>query len=89
MLLIFSFKITPYFIGFYVAISMLRASGFFDSCAQALSPLLTSLQVPAEVIPLMIVRPFSGAATTGMLADLAKTHGWKLLPCTACGNDGR
>ena len=68
-------NIVPYLVGMLVAIGMLRASGFFDSATQLLSPVFHWLGMPSEVFPLAIVRPFSGSASNGIMAELIHVHG--------------
>lgn len=68
-------KIIPYLVGMLVAIGMLRASGFFEVMGRWLSPLLNKLGVPSEILPLALIRPFSGSAANGMMAELAHTYG--------------
>lgn len=68
-------RIIPFLVGMVVAIGMLRASGAFDLLAQALAPLLVKLGVPADLLPLMLARPFSGAASNAVLVDIIRAHG--------------
>jgi len=68
-------RIIPYLVAMLVAIGMLRASGAIDAMSQVLSPYLQAIGFPSEVLPLAIVRPFSGSAATGIMAELIKTHG--------------
>lgn len=70
-----SIKIIPYLIAMMVAIGMLRASGFFEGLTNLLSPVLSSIGMPSELVPLALVRPFSGSASTGIMADLIHTYG--------------
>lgn len=70
-----SVSILPYFIAMMVAIGMLRASGFFEVLASVLTPILSFLGMPSELLPLALVRPFSGSASNGLLAELIHTHG--------------
>ena len=70
-----SISIIPYLIGMMVAIGMLRASGFFDLLSIALAPVLSAIGMPSELIPLAVVRPFSGSAATGVMAELIHQHG--------------
>ena len=70
-----SISIIPYLIAMMVAIGMLRASGFFDVLNQLLSPLLTMIGMPPEVLPLALIRPFSGSASTGVMAELIHQYG--------------
>lgn len=68
-------SIIPYLIAMVVAIGMLRASGFFELLSTLLAPILTSLGMPAELLPLALIRPFSGSAATGVMAELIHEHG--------------
>lgn len=68
-------KIIPFLVGLMVAIGMLRASGFFSVLGQWLGPLLKKIGMPAEVLPLALIRPFSGSASNGIMAELMHTHG--------------
>jgi spore maturation protein B len=70
-----SFSIIPFLVGMLVAISVFRASGALDFIVQFLKPLLQMLHVPAEILPLAIIRPISGTAALGMTSDLISVHG--------------
>lgn len=70
-----SISLLPYLIAMLVAIGMLRASGFFELMGEILAPFLSSIGMPAELLPLALIRPFSGSASTGIMADLIHTHG--------------
>ena len=68
-------RIAPALVGLLTAVYMLRASGALELAAQALSPLLKGLGLPAELLPLMLVRPISGSAALGVGAELIQTYG--------------
>jgi len=68
-------KIIPYVVGMLVAIGMLRASGAIDSMTHLLAPLLSKIGMPADVLPLALMRPFSGSSANALLAELVNTHG--------------
>jgi spore maturation protein B len=68
-------NLIPYLIAMLVAIGMLRASGFFDILESLLTPLLLRFNIPIDLIPLMLIRPFSGSASNGMLADIVHHFG--------------
>lgn len=70
-----SITIIPYLIAMMVAIGMLRASGFFELLNSVLAPALSSLGMPTELVPLALVRPFSGSAATGVMAELIHENG--------------
>jgi len=68
-------SIIPYLIAMMVAIGMLRASGFFELLSSWLAPMLSAIGMPAELLPLALIRPFSGSAATGVMAELVHEHG--------------
>lgn len=70
-----SVSIIPYLVAIMVGISMFRASGIIEYLGQILSPVLSHLNVSADLIPLMIVRPLSGSAALGIFSDIAHSAG--------------
>lgn len=70
-----AFTIIPYLVGMLVAISVFRASGALDLLTNWLRPVMKSLGVPAEIVPLALIRPISGTAALGMTSDLIAVHG--------------
>tara|TARA_R110002126_G_scaffold177321_2_gene326243 strand:+ start:16579 stop:17112 length:534 start_codon:yes stop_codon:yes gene_type:complete len=70
-----SVSLIPYLVAMMVAVGMLRASGFFDVISRVFAPYLAALGIPHEVLPLALIRPFSGSASMGVTADLMRTHG--------------
>jgi len=70
-----SINIIPYLIAMLVGIGMLRASGFFELLGSVLAPAMVKIGMPAEILPLALIRPFSGSAATGVMAELIHTHG--------------
>ncbi len=64
-------NIIPYLIAIIVAISMLRASGAIESLAGILAPLLTKFRIPVDILPVILIRPLSGAAALGLFSDIA------------------
>jgi spore maturation protein B len=68
-------KIIPYLVGILCAISMVRTTGLIDAVAAVLGPITRPLGVPAEVMPMILIRPLSGSGANAVLVDLMKTHG--------------
>lgn len=68
-------NIIPYLVAIIVAISMLRASGAIEMIAHVLSGVLARFNVPADVLPVIFVRPLSGSAALGLFSDIASTAG--------------
>jgi spore maturation protein B len=68
-------RIIPYLVAILVAVGMLRAAGAIDVLAQALDPVLRRIGMPAEILPLAIMRPLSGSGSMGIVTELIKNHG--------------
>ena len=67
--------IVPTLIGLMMAVGMLRASGFFDMLGRLLGPITEKVGLPAQLMPLLIVKMFSSSAATGLVLDIFKTSG--------------
>jgi spore maturation protein B len=70
-----SISIIPYLIAMMVAIGMLRASGFFELLNTLLAPVLSTIGLPPDLLPLALIRPFSGSAATGVMAEIIHDNG--------------
>lgn len=70
-----AFSIIPYLVGMLVAITVFRASGAMDFLIDLIRPFLSAVGVPADIVPLAVIRPISGTAALGMTTDLISTHG--------------
>lgn len=70
-----SVDILPYLIAIIVAVSMLRASGFFEIAQQLLGGLLMWLKIPVDVLPVMFIRSLSGSAVLGLFSEIAHNFG--------------
>ena len=68
-------SIIPFLVGMLVAISVFRASGALEALMNWIRPLTDRLGVPAEIVPLALIRPISGTAALGMTSDLIASHG--------------
>ena len=68
-------KIFPNLVCLLTAVYMLRASGALEIFAVLLAPMFDLLGVPAELVPLMIVRPISGSGALAVGAELIEAHG--------------
>ena len=68
-------RIVPPLIALMTAVYMLRASGALELAAQVLAPLLDRAGVPAQLLPLMLVRPISGSGASAYTLDLLQRFG--------------
>lgn len=67
--------IIPYLTAMLCAIGMFRASGAMDILCSWLAPITNLIGLPSEVLPMGIMRSFSGGAAEGLMADLLATYG--------------
>ena len=67
-------NIIPYLVAIIVATSMLRASGAIDSLASLFSGLFDKIHLPADILPLTIVRSLSGSAAVGVFSDIVSNN---------------
>ncbi|MED3624898.1 spore maturation protein [Neobacillus thermocopriae] len=68
-------SIIPFLVGMLVAISIFRASGALEALMNWIRPFMKMIGVPAEIVPLLIIRPISGTAALGMTSDLISVYG--------------
>lgn len=73
--LLIVYNLAPTLIGLLVGTGVLRESGALDALANLLTPLGGFFNVPKEIIPLIVVKLFSGSAATGLLLDIYHTFG--------------
>ena len=63
-------RIIPYMVVILVAVAMLRASGVLDLAVGALGRFTAPLGLPAEALPMALLRPLSGSGAYAVLASL-------------------
>ena len=68
-------SIIPILVGMHVAISIFRAAGALDIQVESVRPAMQAIGIPAEIVPLSIIRPISGTAALGMTTDMIATYG--------------
>ncbi len=68
-------RIIPYLVAMLVAIGIFRASGGMDLLATIVSPITNLIGMPAEVLPMALMRPLSGSASIGIMAELMSHYG--------------
>ena len=68
-------KLLPVLVGMITAISMLRASGILNAAAECLQPVLSRAGVHPDLVPLILLRPFSGSGSVSYVAELLERYG--------------
>ena len=68
-------EILPSLILLITAVGMLSASGALEAFSEIMSPLLSKLGFPPEVLPLAMIRPVSGSGAIAVLDNILDTVG--------------
>jgi spore maturation protein B len=68
-------KIFPYLLAIFVAVKAFQSSGPMDLAKGLFQGLLSTLNIPLEVVPIALVKPLSGSASIGVFSDIVKTTG--------------
>lgn len=68
-------NIFPTLIGIFLAVSALRSSGIIDLIINLIKPVIEILKIPAEIMPLALLRPISGSASMAVATDILSKHG--------------
>lgn len=67
--------IFPFIASILVAVALLRVSGITDFLGSLLSPFFTMLGIPTELCELVLLRPFTGSGSYGILENIFTTYG--------------
>jgi spore maturation protein B len=68
-------RIIPYLVAMLVAIGIFRAGGAMDILSVLLSPVTSLIGMPAESLPMALMRPLSGSGALGVMSEIINTHG--------------
>ena len=68
-------KIIPYLVAMLVAIGIFRAGGAMHWLIYILHPITNFIGMPAEAMPMALMRPLSGSGSLGIMAEILSVHG--------------
>ena len=69
-------KIIPYLVAMLVAIAIFRAGGAMDNWLIPVLRIVTDpIGMPAEALPMALMRPLSGSGSLGVMAEIIAVHG--------------
>ena len=68
-------RIIPFLVAILAAVGAFRGAGAMDTLAKVLAPVTGPLGLPAEVLPMAVVRPLSGSGSLGLLGNIFSTPG--------------
>ncbi len=63
-------RIIPYLVAILVAVAMFRSSGAMDMLIIPLSAITESFGLPADALPMALLRPLSGSGAYGIMASI-------------------
>ena len=68
-------ELFPTLLAIFLAINLLKSSGIINFIVDLISPILTALNIPIEIMPLAILRPISGSASMGIATNILQENG--------------
>ncbi|HJO37184.1 MAG: nucleoside recognition domain-containing protein [Vicinamibacterales bacterium] len=68
-------RIIPFLVAILVAVGMLRASGGIEVMVTVIGPVTSLIGMPAEALPMAILRPLTGSGAFGIMAEAMTAHG--------------
>lgn len=68
-------RIIPYLVAMLVAIGIFRAGGAMEFLMLILSPATNLIGMPAEALPMALMRPLSGSGSIGIMSEIITVHG--------------
>lgn len=63
-------RIIPYMVAIFVAIGIFRESGALGIFTKFTSPVLSLIGMPADVLPMALLRPLSGTGAYGIMSEI-------------------
>lgn len=68
-------KIIPYLVAMLIAIGIFRAGGAMDLLILILTPITNLIGMPAEALPMALMRPLSGSGSLGIMSENLAVYG--------------
>ncbi len=68
-------RIIPYLVAILVAVGMIRSSGVLEGFVAAVGPFTARIGLPAEALPMALLRPLSGSGAYGVMAEIMSREG--------------
>lgn len=68
-------KLIPFLVAMLVAIGLFRESGAMDLLYSLLEPLFNFFAIPADILPLAIMRPISGSGSLAIMTEIIQRNG--------------
>lgn len=69
------FRLFPFLIAIFLAVTLFRVSGMAKLFSLVLSPAFELIGIPGELTELMLIRPLSGSASLTLLGEIYSVYG--------------
>ena len=69
------YNLLPTLIGIFFSIELLNNSGVILFLINILEPVLNVINIPTEILPLVLIRPISGSGAIGVATEIMKQNG--------------
>lgn len=68
-------RIIPYLVAILGVIGMMRGSGAIEALSALVEPVTLRFGMPAEAVPMALLRPLSGSGANGLMMSTMQAHG--------------
>ncbi len=68
-------QVLPFMAAMLIALNLFRSSGALAVLISWIEPLLGRIGLPGELVPMLVLRPFSGSAAVALLQDVFDNYG--------------
>lgn len=68
-------NIFPYLLAMLVAVNIFREAKLLDLVNNLIAPVGALIDLPKEIVPLVLVKPLSGSGAVGVLTDILANYG--------------
>ena len=65
----------PYLVAIFSIVELLQASGLSEIISNLTSPIFNILGIPSELTEFLIIRPFTGSGSIGILSNIFSLYG--------------
>ena len=65
----------PYLVAIFALVELLQASGLSNEISKLATPIFSFLGIPSELTEFLVLRPFTGSGSIGMLSNLFSIYG--------------
>ena len=65
----------PYLVAIFSIVELLQASGLSSVISELASPIFNVFGIPSELTEFLIIRPFTGSGSIGMLSNIFSLYG--------------